>query len=66
MPETKYTVTQLLLRDDPVWRAAEAGWRGMREISPRLDGVDNFTQLSDSIQTRYAAFAKAVLDQQEN
>lgn len=64
--EKQWQIHQDLVNNDPVYKAAERGWMAMRELSPRLDGVETFAQLGTLLMNRYAVFAKAVLDQQEN
>lgn len=64
--EKQWHAYQELRDNDPAYKAAEQGWLAMRELTVNLDGRPSFDQLSPILQTRYAAFAKAVLDQQEN
>ncbi len=64
--EKQWQAHRELMDNDPAYKAAEQGWLAMRELTVKLDGKPSFDQLSPILQTRYAAFAKAVLDQQEN
>lgn len=64
--EKQWQIHQELVNNDPVYSAAERGWLAMRELSPRLDGVETFAQLGTLLINRYAVFAKAVIDQKEN
>ncbi|WP_236746154.1 hypothetical protein [Mycobacteroides abscessus] len=64
--EKQWQAHRELMDNDPAYKAAEQGWLAMRELTVNLDGRPSFDQLSPILQTRYAAFAKAVLDQQEN
>lgn len=64
--EKQWQAHRELVDNDPAYKAAEQGWLAMRELTVNLDGRPSFDQLSPILQTRYAAFAKAVLDQQEN
>ncbi|WP_236738613.1 hypothetical protein [Mycobacteroides abscessus] len=64
--EKQWQIHQDLINNDPAYKAAERGWLAMRDLSPRLDGVETFAQLGTLLMNRYAVFAKAVLDQQEN
>lgn len=57
--ERKWNLTRHLIENEPTWAAAERGWLKMRELSPNLDGVSEFIQLSPILQARYAAFADA-------
>ena len=58
--ETKWTFAQQRL-DEPTYAAARRGWELIKQYVPNQDGVDNFVELPDSMQFRYAAFAAAVL-----
>lgn len=64
--EKQWQAHRELMDNDPAYKAAEQGWLAMRELTVNLDGRPSFDQLSPILQTRYAAFAKAVLDHQEN
>src|SRR5690606_905330 len=59
--ENRHRLYEQLVRNDETYRAAEAGWNLLKQASPRLDGVDTFSQLSRATQDRYALFAKGVL-----
>lgn len=48
--------------DVKTYRLARKGWEQVKQFVPRLDGVDRFEDLAESLQFRYAAFAAAVLD----
>lgn len=62
--ERRWHLMQHVLANDPTYQAAETGWLKMKEMSPNLDGVNEFSQLSASLQSRYAIFADAVLSSQ--
>ncbi|OHU67422.1 hypothetical protein BKG87_22280 [Mycobacteroides chelonae] len=63
--EKQWQINQALVNSDEIYRAAAHGWDAMRELSPRLDGVATFGELGTLLMNRYAAFAKAVLDAEE-
>lgn len=44
-----------------IYAAAQSGWEAMKTHVPKLDGVEQFIDLSEAMQFRYAAFAAAVL-----
>lgn len=44
----------------PDYQAAQLGWQALRGIYPNLDGVTEFSQLSEANIVRYAVFAAAV------
>lgn len=58
--EGKYLLRQRVL-DEPTYAAGRRGWTAMKGYVPGLDGVEQFEQLPDSLQFRYAAFAAAAL-----
>lgn len=65
LAEKRWALTQQLVNDDPTYRAAARGWQAMREVCTHLDGTDDFAQLSPILRDRYALFARAVLESQE-
>ena len=47
---------------DEFYIAGSAGWAALKVLTPNLDGVAAFDDLPLSMQYRYAAFARGVVD----